>query len=161
MANVRPIPEGYTTVTPSITLRDTVKAIEFYKRAFGAREEGVMKGPDGKVMHAVMKIGNAYVMMNDEVMGSRSAETQGGSPVSFYLYFENVDAVYEQAVAAGAKGETKPTDMFWGDRMSHVIDPFGLRWNIATRIKDVSPEEMKRGQEAFMKEMASRMANQR
>ncbi|MGE5180121.1 MAG: VOC family protein [Bacteroidota bacterium] len=161
MANVRPIPEGYTTVTPSITLRDTVKAIEFYKRAFGAKDEAVMKGPDGKVMHAVVKIGNAHVMMNDEVMGSRSAETQGGSPVSFYLYFENVDAVYEQAVAAGAKGEMKPVDMFWGDRMSHVIDPFGLRWNIATRVKDVSPDEMKRGQEEFMKEMASRMASQR
>jgi uncharacterized glyoxalase superfamily protein PhnB len=156
MANIKPIPEGYTTVTPSITLRDTAKAIEFYKRAFGAEERGIMRGPDGKVMHAEIKIGNAIIMMNDEVMGSRSAETQGGSPISFYLYFENADAAYQRAVSAGAKGDMAPIDMFWGDRMGHVIDPFGLRWNVASHVKDVSPEEMKRGQEEFMKQMAGR-----
>lgn len=156
MANVKPIPDGYTTVTPSITLRDTAKAIEFYKRAFGAEERGLVRGPDGKVMHAEVKIGTSIVMMNDEVMGSRSTETQGGSPVSFYLYFENADAAYQRAVAAGAKGDMAPIDMFWGDRMGHVIDPFGLRWNVASHVKDVTPEEMKRGQEEFMKQMASR-----
>jgi PhnB protein len=156
MASVKPIPESYTTVTPSITLRDSVKAIDFYKRAFGAEERGVMRGPDGKVMHAEIKIGNSIVMMNDEVMGSRSAETQGGSPVSFYLYFEDVDAAYQKAVSAGAKGDMAPTDMFWGDRMGHVIDPFGLRWNVASHVKDVSPEDMKKGQEEFLKAMASR-----
>ena len=156
MAQVKPIPEGYTTVTPSITMRDTAKAIEFYTRAFGAKETGLIRGPDGKVMHAEIQIGNSHVMMNDEIMGSRSAETQGGSPVSFYCYFENADAVYQQAVAAGAQGAHPMTDMFWGDRMGQVIDPFGLRWNIAARVKELSPEEMKRGQEEFMKEMAGR-----
>lgn len=156
MANVKPIPEGYSTVTPSITLRDTTKAIEFYKRAFSAQDLGIIHGPDGKVMHAEVKIGNSIVMMNDEVMGSRSAETQGGSPVSFYLYFENADTAFQQAVAAGAQGAMPPSDMFWGDRMGQVIDPFGLRWNVATRVKEMTPEEMKRGQEEFMKEMASR-----
>ena len=158
MANVKRIPEGYTTVTPSITLRDTAKAIEFYKRAFGAEERGIMRGPDGKVMHAEIKIGNSIVMMNDEVMGSRSAETQGGSPVSFYLYFEDCDAAYQRAVTAGAKGDMAPVDMFWGDRMGHVIDPFGHRWNVAMHVKDVTPEEMKRGQDEFLKQMASREA---
>ena len=156
MANIKPIPEGYTNVTPSITLRDTAKAIEFYKRAFGAEERGIMRGPDGKVMHAEIKIGNAIIMMNDEVMGSRSAETQGGSPISFYLYFENADTAYQRAVSAGAKGDMAPIDMFWGDRMGHVIDPFGLRWNVASHVKDVTPEEMKKGQEEFMKQMAGR-----
>lgn len=153
---VKSIPEGYTTVTPSITLRDTVKAIEFYKRAFGAEERAIMRGPDGKVMHAEMKVGNSIIMMNDEVMGSRSAETQGGSPISFYCYFNNADEAYQRAVAAGAEGAYPCTDMFWGDRMGQVIDPFGLRWNISAHVKDVTPEEMKRGQEEFMKAMASR-----
>jgi len=107
-------------------------------------------------MHAEIKIGNAIVMMNDEIMGSRSAETQGGSPVSFYCYFENADAAYERAVGAGAKGQMPPTDMFWGDRMGHLIDPYGLHWNIAQHVKDVTPEEMKKGQEEFMREMAER-----
>jgi PhnB protein len=156
MTPVRPIPEGYSTVTPSITLRDTAKAIDYYKRAFGARERAIMRGPDGKVMHAEAQIGNSIIMFNDEVMGSRSAETQGGSPVSFYLYVENVDEAHKKAVSEGAESTMPPTDMFWGDRMSSIKDPFGLRWSFATHVKDVSPEEMKRGQEEFMKQMAER-----
>ena len=156
MSPVRPIPEGYTTVTPSITMRDTAKAIEFYKRAFGARERAIMRGPDGKVMHAEAQIGNSIIMFNDEVMGSRSAETQGGSPVSFYLYVENVDEAHKKAVSEGAESTMPPTDMFWGDRMSSIKDPFGLRWSFATHVKDVTPDEMKRGQDEFMKQMAER-----
>ncbi len=156
MTSVRPIPEGYGTVTPSITLRDTAKAIDYYKRAFGARERAIMRGPDGKVMHAEAQIGNSIIMFNDEVMGSRSAETQGGSPVSFYLYVENVDEAHKKAVSEGAESTMPPTDMFWGDRMSSIKDPFGLRWSFATHVKDVTPEEMKRGQEEFMKQMAER-----
>jgi PhnB protein len=156
MTPVRPIPEGYSTVTPTITLRDTAKAIEYYKRAFGARERAIMRGPDGKVMHAEAQIGNSIIMFNDEVMGSRSAETQGGSPVSFYLYVESVDEAHKKAVAEGAESTMPPTDMFWGDRMSSIKDPFGLRWSFATHVKDVTPEEMKRGQEEFMKQMAER-----
>jgi PhnB protein len=156
MSPVRPIPEGYSAVTPSITMRDTAKAIDFYKRAFGARERAIMRGPDGKVMHAEAQIGNSIIMFNDEVMGSRSAETQGGSPISFYLYVENVDEAHKKAVSEGAESTMPPVDMFWGDRMSSIKDPFGLRWSFATHVKDVTPDEMKRGQEEFLKQMAER-----
>jgi PhnB protein len=152
----RPIPEGYTTVTPSITMRDTAKAIEFYKRAFGARERAIMRGPDGKVMHAEAQIGNSIVMFNDEVMGQRAADTLGGSPISFYLYVENIDEAHKKAVAEGAKELFPPTDMFWGDRMSNVQDPFGLQWSFATHVKDLTPDEIKKGQDEFMKQMAER-----
>jgi uncharacterized glyoxalase superfamily protein PhnB len=154
MAKVDPIPKGYTTVTPSLVFRDAPKAIEFYKKAFGAQERMQSKGPDGKIMHAEIQIGSAIVMLSDEVMGQRSAETIGATPVSFYLYFEDADAAYKKAVAAGAKPMMPVTDMFWGDRMGHVTDPFGYGWNIASHVKDLTPEEMKKGQEEFMKQMA-------
>jgi len=154
MANVKPIPQGYTTVTPSITLKDTSKAIEFYKNALGATEKMRMPGPDGRIMHAEIQIGNSNIMMNDEVMGSRSAQTIGGSPVSFYLYVENADTAFQKAISAGGKQIMPVTDMFWGDRMGNFEDPFGHRWTIAMHVKDVTPEEMKRGQEEFMKQMA-------
>ncbi len=154
MANVKPVPAGYTTVTASMTLNDAPKAIEFYKKAFGATERMRMPGPDGKIMHAEIQIGTAIIMLNDEVMGSRSAKTQGGSPVSFFVYVEDVNAAHKKAVAAGGKDLMPPTDMFWGDRMSQVEDPFGFRWNLATHIKDVTPEDMKKGQQEFLKQMA-------
>jgi len=156
MANVKAIPEGYTTVTPSITLRDGMKAIEFYKNALGAQERAIARGPDGKIMHAEIQIGNSIVMLNEEVMGSRSAETIGGSPVSFYLYVEDVDSAFQRAIGAGGKSTMPVSDMFWGDRMGNFTDPFGLNWTLATHVKDVTPEEMKRGQEEFMKQMAGR-----
>jgi uncharacterized glyoxalase superfamily protein PhnB len=154
MANVKAVPQGYTTVTPSITVKDAPKVIEFYKKAFGATERMRMPGPDGKIMHAEIQIGNSLIMMNDEVMGSRSAQTLGGSPVSFYIYVEDADAAFKKAIAAGAKEQYALTNMFWGDRMGSVEDPFGLKWTIAQHIKDVSPEEMKKGQADFMKQMA-------
>jgi uncharacterized glyoxalase superfamily protein PhnB len=154
MANVKAIPPGYTTVTPSITVKDAPKVIEFLKKAFGAVEHMRMPGPDGKIMHAEIQIGNAIIMMNDEVMGSRSAQTLGGSPISFYVYFEDADAAFKKAISAGAKQTYALTDMFWGDRMGTLEDPFGHKWTIAQHIKDVTPEEMKKGQEEFMKQMA-------
>jgi uncharacterized glyoxalase superfamily protein PhnB len=154
MANVKPIPPGYTTVTPSITLSDAPKAIEFYKKALGATERMRMPGPDGKIMHAEIQVGNAIIMMNDECMGQRSAKSIGGSPVSFYLYFENADTAFQKAIAAGGKQIAPLTDMFWGDRMGCIEDPFGIQWTIATRMKEVAPEDLKRGQEEFMKQMA-------
>ena len=154
MANVNPIPKGYTTVTPSLMFRDATKAIEFYKKAFGAQERMVMKGPDGKVAHAEIQIGTSIVMLADEMMGFRSIESVGASPVSFYLYFEDVDAAFQKAIAAGGKQLMPVTDMFWGDRLGHFQDPFGYMWNVASHIKDPSPEEMKKGQEEFMKQMA-------
>ena len=155
MANVKAVPQGYTTITPSMTVKDAPKVIDFYKKAFDAKEHMRMAGPDGKIMHAEIQIGNAIIMMNDEVMGSRSAQTLGGCPISFYVYVDNADAAFKKAIAAGAKQEYPITEMFWGDKMGTVADPFGYKWTIAQHIKDVSPEDMKKGQEEFMKQMAS------
>ena len=154
MAKVNPIPPGHTNVTPCITLADAAKAIEFYKKAFGATEAGRFEGPDGRIMHAEIMIGNAAVMMNDEVMGQRGPKSYGGSPASFYLYFDDVDAAHKKAVAAGAKETMPPTDMFWGDRMSNIEDPFGYQWSIATRTREMSPAEIKEAGKEFMKQMA-------
>src|SRR6267378_2250108 len=143
MASGKAIPPGYTTVTPSMTVKDAPKVIEFLKKAFGATERMRMPGPDGKIMHAEIQIGNSIIMMNDEVMGSRSAQTIGGSPVSFYLYFDNADAAFQKAMAAGAKQVYALTDMFWGDRMGTLEDPFGHKWTIAQHVKDVTPQDMK------------------
>ncbi len=154
MAQTKAIPDGYTTVTPSLVQTDSVKAIEFYKKALGAQELMRMPGPDGKIMHAEIKIGNAHVMMNDEIMGSKSAQTLGGSPVTFYLYVDDADAAFRKAIAAGCKEIMPVADMFWGDRMGCFSDPYGYKWNVATHVKDMTPEEMKRGQEEWMKQMA-------
>ncbi|HET9253225.1 MAG TPA: VOC family protein [Candidatus Eisenbacteria bacterium] len=154
MAKAKAVPEGYTTVTPSLIQRDCNKAIEFYKRALGAVEVMRMPGPDGKIMHAEIRIGNAVVMMNDEMMGMKSAESLGSSPVTFYIYVEDCDQAYQKAIAAGGKEVMPPADMFWGDRMSQFTDPFGYRWSISTHVKDMTPEEMKKGQEEWMKQMA-------
>ena len=154
MTPSKAIPEGYTTVTPSLVFRDAPRAIEFYKKALGATERMRMPGPDGKIMHAEIQIGTSMVMLADEVMGQKSAETQGSSPVSFYLYVENVDSAFPKALSAGGKEKYPITDMFWGDRMGAFVDPFGYSWTLATHTKDVSPEQMKRGQEEFMKQMA-------
>jgi PhnB protein len=154
MANVKAVPEGYTTVTASLIQRDCAKAIDFYKKALGAVERMRMPGPDGKIMHAEIQIGSSIVMMNDEMMGMKSAESLGASPISFYVYVENADAALQKAVAAGGKEVMPATDMFWGDRMGQFTDPFGYRWTVATHIKDMTPEEMKKGQEEWMKQMA-------
>ena len=154
MAPTKPIPDGFTTVTPSLVMKDCKKAIDFYKKALGAQELMRMPGPDGKMMHAEIKVGNSHVMMNDEIMGSKSAETLGASPVTFYLYVEDADSSFKKAIAAGCKEIMPVADMFWGDRMGAVSDPFGYKWNFSTHIKDMTPEEMKRGQDEWMKQMA-------
>jgi uncharacterized glyoxalase superfamily protein PhnB len=154
MATVNAVPPDYNTVTSSITVKDAPKVIEFYTKALGAVERLRMPGPDGKIMHAEIQIGNSIIMMNDEVMGSRSAQTIGGSPVSFYLYVEKVDAAFQKAIAAGGKEIMPVTDMFWGDRMGSFEDPFGLRWTLASHVKDMTPDEMMKGQAEFMKQMA-------
>jgi PhnB protein len=154
MAPTKPIPDGFTTVTPSLVFKDCNKAIDFYKRALGAQELMRMPGPDGKMMHAEIKVGSSHIMMNDEVMGSKSAETLGASPVNFYLYVEDADSSFKKAIAAGCKEIMPVADMFWGDRMGAVSDPFGYKWNFSTHVKDMTPEEMKRGQDEWMKQMA-------
>jgi len=143
---VKPIPDGWHTVTPSLTVRGAARAIEFYKQAFGAKETMRMPGPEGKIMHAELKIGDSVVMLNDEFpdMGTRSPESLGGSPASLFLYVEDVDAAFDRAVKAGAQVAMPVQDMFWGDRFGRVIDPFGHGWAMATHKEDLTPEEIAR-----------------
>jgi len=154
---VRPVPEGYQTVTPYLVVRGADKAIDFYKRAFGAVEVGRSSGPGGQgIMHADLKIGNSHVFLSDEFpnMGNPSPQTLGGTTCAVFLYVENVDAVFAQAVAAGAKAQMPPADMFWGDRYAKLTDPFGHAWSMATHIEDMTPEEMTRRSEKFFADMA-------
>lgn len=143
---VKPIPEGFHTATPYLYVRSAARAIEFYKQAFGASEMVRMPGPNGTVGHAEIKIGDSPIMLADENphVGARSPEAVGGSPVSNLLYVEDVDAVFNKAVAAGAKVLRPVTDQFYGDRSGGVSDPFGHLWYIATHKEDVSPEEMRK-----------------
>ena len=145
--SVKPIPDGYHTLTPHMTVRDAPKAIEFYKQAFGAVEQGVMKGPDGKIMHAQLMIGDSIVMLADEFpeYGSLSPLSSGGSGMGLHIYVEDADASFDRAVKAGATVEMPIGDMFWGDRYGKLADPFGHKWSIATHKKDLSMDEMMEG----------------
>jgi len=142
----KPIPDGYHTATPYLIVNDAAQAIEFYKEAFGATELLRMAKPDGKIGHAEIRIGDSTIMLADEFpeMGARSPQSFGGSPVSIFLYVENVDAVFAQTVAAGAVVQRPVADQFYGDRMGGVKDPFGHAWYIATHTEDVSPEELRK-----------------
>jgi PhnB protein len=146
ISKVKPIPEGYHTATPYLIVKDASRAIDFYKKAFGATELARMPGPGGKIGHAEIKIGDSPIMLADEVpgMGFRSPESLGGSPISILLYVEDVDAVFSEAVAAGAKVQRPVADQFYGDRTGGITDPFGHVWYIATHKEDLSPEEMKK-----------------
>jgi PhnB protein len=149
---VKPIPEGMHTVTPHLTCAGAADAIEFYKKAFGAIEMGRMPGPGGKLMHAMLKIGDSAIMLVDEFpeWGGKGPKTLGGTPVTIHLYVNDADAVFKSAVDAGATAKMPMADMFWGDRYGIVIDPFGHSWSIATHIKDMTPEEMaKAGKDAM------------
>jgi uncharacterized glyoxalase superfamily protein PhnB len=151
------IPEGFHTVTPMLVFKDAGKAIDFYRRAFGAEEIFAMQGPDGKgVMHAEVRIGTSIIMMGEESTQDqcKSAETMGGSPISFYTYVEDVDEDFTRALAAGATVVMPVEDMFWGDRAGTVVDPFGYKWTLATHIKDLTPQEMQQGAEAFFAQVA-------
>lgn len=153
---VDPIPEGFHTITPHLAVRGAGRAIDFYKRAFGAEELGRMTGPDGnKIMHAELKVGDSRFFLCDEIpeMESRSPDTLGGSPVGIYLYVRNADEAFRKAVAAGAKVKRPVEDMFWGDRCGSVTDPFGYTWDLATHVEDVPPEEMERRGKEFLKGM--------
>jgi PhnB protein len=143
---VKPIPDGYHTVTPYLIVNGGAAAIEFYKKAFGAREVFRMSQPDGKIGHAEIQIGDSRVMLADEVpeMQHRSPKSLGGSPISILLYVENVDAVVDRAVRAGAKLSRPVADQFYGDRTGGLQDPFGHDWYVATHVEDVSEEEMKK-----------------
>jgi len=154
---VAAIPPGYHTITPYLVCRGASAAIEFYKKALGAKEKVRMGGPDGKVTHAEIQIGNSMVMLGDEApqTGATAPPTIGGTATSIFIYTEHVDKLYARAIAAGATSEMAPTDMFWGDRFCKLGDPFGHKWAIATHTEDVPPKEMRRR----MAEAAAQGAN--
>jgi PhnB protein len=156
MAKVNPIPKGYHTVTPGLAVRDAAQAIEFYKKAFGAKEKMRMSGPDGKIMHAELQIGNSHVMVGEEnpQMNHLSPQSLNGTPVSLYIYVKDVDKVFNQAVKAGATVVTPVMDMFWGDRHGALKDPFGHSWGVASRKRNLSQKEMKKAAEEWYAQQA-------
>ena len=156
----QPIPEGYSTLTPYLAVEDAASAIDFYTRAFGAKERVRMAGPGGSVMHAEIEIGDSVLMLADPFPQSSTTPPKelGGTTVSLMFYVEDTDAIYQQAIAAGATSLMEPDDMFWGDRFSSVQDPFGHSWTIATHVEDVPPEEMQRRSEEWMSQMAGTQA---
>ncbi|HUK14014.1 MAG TPA: VOC family protein [Thermoanaerobaculaceae bacterium] len=159
MAKVNPTPKGLHTLTPNLTIKGCAKAIDFYKAAFGAEQLMLAPAPDGSsVWHAELKIGNSVIFLNDEMpgMGPGAPSAERPAPVGLWLYVKDCDAAYDRAVKAGAKGANPPIDMFWGDRCALVADPFGYRWTIATRVKEMTEEEQKRGAEEFAKQMAAK-----
>jgi PhnB protein len=153
----KPIPEGYHTLTPSLSVDKAAEAIEFYKRAFGATERARMLGPDGKIAHAELQIGDSVLMLADPFPQATTKPPKeiGGTAVTLFLYVEDVDAVFKQAIDAGATSAMDVDDMFWGDRFGSVTDPYGHSWGIATHVEDVPPEEMEERGRAAMAAMAS------
>ena len=152
MAKVKPVPEGMHTVTPHLVVKNAAKAIDYYKTAFGAKENNRFGAPNGLIMHASIKIGDSTLFLNDEFpeMGALSPQSVGGTSVTITLYVEDSDAVFKKAVDAGAKVKMPIADQFWGDRYGCIEDPFGHSWAIASRKEDLTPEQMaKRGQEAM------------
>jgi PhnB protein len=143
---VKPIPDGYRSVTPYLIVRGAARALEFYAKAFGAKELFRMAQPDGKVGHAELELGDSRVMLADEhpEVGARSPETVGGTPVMILLYVEDVDATVARAVAAGAQLTRPVVNQFYGDRTGGLTDPFGHHWTVATHVEDVSPDELRR-----------------
>lgn len=147
-------PKGFSSVTPHLVIKDCAKAINFYKKALGAQEIYQSKMPDGKVMHAMIQIGNSIIMMADEfpAMGAVGPNTLGGTSTTLHIYTEDADELFNQAIKAGATPVMPIADMFWGDRYGQIKDPYGHSWAIATHTRDVTPEEM----EKAMKEMSSK-----
>jgi PhnB protein len=157
--SAKPIPEGFHTVTPALVVRDAVKAIDFYKKAFGAQELVRMPSPDGKIMHAELKIGDSVIFLSDEMPmpGSvKSPQSLGGSTCTLNVYVPNVDDVFKQAISAGGKESMPVADQFWGDRYGTLVDPFGYSWGIATHKEDLSPAEMRERSQQFFASMSQR-----
>ena len=149
------IPKGYHTVTPSLFVAGAAKAIDFYKKALGAEELMRFPGPDGKIMHAEIKVGDSIIMLADEMpdMGGRSPKSIGGTPVSFFVYGENVDAAWKRAVDAGAREVQPLADQFWGDRTGCLEDPFGHHWWLAQHLEDLTPEQIRKNAEQYFSQM--------
>jgi PhnB protein len=157
------VPAGFHTVTPHLVLDNAAQAIDWYKKGLGAEEVSRHVGPDGKIMHAELKIGSSRIMLNDAMMGAKGPKALGGSPISLWVYVEDADALFNRAIAAGAKQAPGPmsgmADQFWGDRCGSVVDPAGFSWTIATRKEDLTPQEMDERSKAFMKQFASQSAH--
>jgi PhnB protein len=151
-SKVRPVPEGYHTVTPYLTVRGANEAIAFYREAFGAEEAYRMDGPGGKIMHAEVRIGDSPIMLADEFeeWGNRSPASFGGTGVALMVYVDDVDALFRRAVEAGAKEVMPVADHFYGDRSGTVEDPFGHRWHLSMHVEDVSPDELERRAKEMM-----------
>jgi PhnB protein len=156
MAKVRPIPKGYHSVTPGLAVRDAAQAIDFYKKGLGAKEKARMPGPDGKIMHAELVIGDSHIMLGEEnlQMGNPSPQSLNGSPVGLYIYVKDADKAFNQAVKAGATVTMPVMDQFWGDRAGMITDPFGHKWWLATRKRNLSGKEMKKAAEDFFAQQA-------
>ena len=153
---VRPVPDGYHTVTPYLTVDDASRALDFYRRAFGAAEIMRMPGPGGKLAHAEMRFENSVVMLSDEMPGAgtcRSPRSLGGTTFQMFLYVPDVDAAFKRATEAGCKVTMPLADMFWGDRYGKLEDPFGNQWGLATHKEDVKPADMARRAAEAMKTM--------
>jgi PhnB protein len=153
----QPVPEGYHTVTPYLAVEDAARAIEFYTRAFGAKEAVRMDAPGGKIGHAELEIGDSRIMLSDPFpqASTKPPKELGGTSFSVMMYVQDVDAAFKRAVDAGATVSMELADMFWGDRFGTVTDPFGHSWSLATHVEDVPPEEMAERAKAAMAQMAS------
>lgn len=157
MANkTQPVPKGYHTVTPSLMVAGAAKAIEFYRKALGAEEKSRFPAPDGSLMHAEIRIGDSIIMLGDEMpdQGGRGPKALGGTPVTLFVYQDNVDAAWKRAVDAGAKVIMPLTDQFWGDRGGCIEDPFGHRWWLCQHVQDMSSAELKQAADAFFAQHA-------
>ena len=152
----QPIPEGYSTISPYLAVDDAAEAIAYYKKAFGAEETVRMDVPDGKIGHAELKIGDSHVMLSDPFPQASTTPPKelGGTSASIFMYVEDVDAVVQKAVDAGATVTMEVEDQFWGDRFGSITDPFGHNWSIATHIEDLTPEEIEERGKAAMAAMA-------
>jgi PhnB protein len=155
----RKVPEGYHTITPQLVLDNAAEAIDWYKRALGAQELMRSNGPDGKIMHAELQIGDSRIMVNDPMGGGKGPKAFGGSPASLWVYVDDCDAVFNRAVAVGAKVTMPMADQFWGDRCGGFVDPQGYSWSIATHKEDLAPEEMNKRAQEFFKQFAQQGAH--
>jgi PhnB protein len=157
------VPAGHHTVTPQLIMDNAAQAIDWYKQALGAEEVTRATGPDGKIMHAEIRVGNSLVMLHDAMGGGKGPRSYGGSPASLWLYVEDCDALFNRAVAAGGKVLEGPMgqmqDQFWGDRSGTFADPQGYKWTIATHKEDLTPEEMDKRQKEFFKQFAPQPAH--
>ena len=157
------VPAGHHTVTPHLILDNAAQALDWYKKALGAEEVARAAGPDGKIMHAEIRLGNSLIMLNDAMGGAKGPKAFGGSPASLWVYVEDCDSLFKKAVSAGARVAPGPMgqmqDQFWGDRAGTFTDPEGYQWTIATRKEDLTPQEMKQRMDDFMKNFAAQPAH--